>query len=623
MSSRAVFVFPFYAFCLIFLAGCFHENDDPQAVDDSVADGGGTTLLTVSGDTSYESGLTVASDEVLKVSNVSASTTTLSITGDFDCQGKIDVEGGNLVINVSGDAEIGCDLGLADSTSTNAALTRAADDSAASINDLPSITMVVDGQIKLVDGFNPFTGGNVFITDSVSLLDTETAKDFYQDVTEDDCTNPVIMPGGDSRCEAAQTNSIRSVDLTRAVVGSPNCGATAHSLTGTLKTPPGSDPLDQEDFDGSLPVGPAVDPADPDSPIVVITTNGDICMDGASIEPPSWDARPPEEVDTSADAGNPEAKATGSKGRNGLRLNVRSQGKISFQNVTTWDLMDGADGQAATAVGNPATATGGVGGKSGNMKAFAAGGFHFAEGAKLVINPGASGNGGDATATTAPAIAAAGCPGAPGGDATATGGDGGDNSKVLTVRGFDPTGVIEMGSMYAGNGGKATAQAANGGNGNAEDCNGGAGGVAEANGGVGGDASYSGPADVIPPDVIQGGDGGSATSVSGLGGDGFDDADCVKQGGDGARGGNSGANAGLMGSSPVPGAIPAIDGIPTADSNGLGGLCGRKDGLNGAGGTWTESIGGVSQAAGNFANGNADCACTEPPPPVDPAPVLS
>ena len=636
MNFRSIIIFPL---CLFFLVACFHDNGDPAldsgtgsvggtgGTGDTGGTGGtggtGTTLLTVSGDTAYDAGLTVSSTEVLQVNNVTASTTILSITGDFDCQGMIDVEGGSLVIQVSGDAEIGCDVGLDDSSTVSAAVTgvvtRAVGDPSGSINDLHSVTMVVAGQIKIKDGFNPFTNGNVFITDSASLLETETAEDFYQDVDEDDCTSPVIMPGAkNSNCESVQPTAVRSVGLTRAVVGSPNCGATAHSLTGTLTTPPGSNPLDQDDFDGVLPVGPPLDPTDPDSPIVVITTNGDICLDGASIEPPTWDPRPAEDVDATAGGGDPDAEATGSKGRNGLRLNVRSKGKISFQNVTTWNLMDGGDGQAATAVGNPAVATGGAGGKSGNMKAFAAGGFHFADGAKLVINPGNSGAGGNATATTAPAVAADGCPGDPGGDATATGGAGGDNTKVLTVRGFDPTGVIEVGAMHGGAGGGATAEAAYGGNGNAEDCNGGAGGVAEANGGVGGDASYTSTS-VPAPTVVQGGDGGDATSISGLGGDGFDDAACVLQGGDGARGGNSTANAGLMGSSAVPGPVPAVDGTASASSEGDGGLCGRKDGINGVGGTWTESIGGVPQATDNFADGDADCACAVPPPPPPPA----
>lgn len=570
-------------------------------------------IILVTGSEAFPDGLSLGPGDVLRVNTgADGGTTVLTITGDFVCAGDIVVIDFDTILRilVSGDAFLSCDLFFPGMSNHNPPLSLQADSPQIIILE-NQLEVVVDGQINITNGFSPFTHASTTITDDISnLMDPQTFHDdaltddpdcgevgdptceLIHPPDEDDELSPTSLPGGGSSPLSLSPQACVS-------------GAT-HQISGTIAPPAGSGSLDQSS---------AVN-----TPIVLaVWTECDVQWNTGTVNPPSWANRPPKTKDTTPPGGGGgAANENGANGRKGLTMNINTKGTMKFCGPTSWNLMDGADGQSVSVTGHPATATGGDGGKSGDLKARAGGGFDFTgagcpagSGAgTLVINPGSAGDGGDASATGLNGVI--GCPGTVGCDATATGGDGADNKKNLRVRGFDPTGVVSLGSLWAGDGGDATATAGRGGDG-LPGCDGGDGGNADGDGGDGGDAklTYSGAGSVGGGQTIAGW-GGDATSTSGAGGDGGDFAPHI--GGDGGDGGDSAADSGAGGD--ANGGTDGIDGTPDADQAGDGGLCGICFGVNGSGGAWSTAVDGSGSGGGPFADGARDCDCPAPPPPL-------
>lgn len=525
-----------------------------------------------------------------------------TVNGDFTCLGEIDLRDAGFTVRivVEGNAVLSCEILLPPDGDPPAGGLAAG---SPAIVDPPSVLeVVVGGRISIGDGFSPFGTGSVHITDDATML--KTPSEYDTDATTDD---PTCGDVGDPTCDlfmpppdttpptalsAPPASAPPAPQASHCVPGAP------HNLSGTLAPMPAQQNLPQ----GSPTAGPIV---------VAVWVECDVIWGEdangnpvpATINPPTWNARPDKVKDTSGDPAPGPATETGANGRKGLTLNVRTNGKMTFRGVTTWNLMDGGDGQCAVVTGAGATATGGNGGKSGNMKARAGGGFDFSAGS-LLINPGVGGSGGCAVATGIDGVV--GCPGTPGFSAVATGGDGGENRKKMTVRGFDPTDNISMGPLTGGIGGDATATGGKGGDGQdgPPGCDGGLGAPASATGGKGGNVSYSysGPGAIAAP-ILTGGDGGDSISDSGRGGHGGDWIPF--NGGSGANGGDSTAVGGLVGTGSTGG--PPTPGTANADQSGVGGDCGNYFGGFGIGGDWTQTVAGAPAGNGKFADGNPVC----------------
>ena len=226
----------------------------------------------------------------------------------------------------------------------------------------------------------------------------------------------------------------------------------------------------------------------------------------------------------------------GDAGNNAYRLNV-SAGNITINNFDLFLGYGGAGGFAETSKDcEHGRATGGKGGKPGNLKMIAQNKFEI-KGA-FTINPGHGGAGGQAVAHGK--NGADGCPAEDGGKATATGGEGGENKKGLRILGtVAGTDNVTIKALIGGNGGDADANGGTGGNGNACGCDGGAGGDATATGGKGGTATSR-------TVESKGGDGGGVTAIPGIGGNGGM-CDHTGPGGDGAKGGDAKAKVGKPG----------------------------------------------------------------------------
>ncbi|MFQ5463846.1 MAG: hypothetical protein ACE5E5_14620, partial [Phycisphaerae bacterium] len=266
---------------------------------------------------------------------------------------------------------------------------------------------------------------------------------------------------------------------------------------------------------------------------------------------------------------------------------------INVVNTVTLNLTNGGDGGNATGVCSKAT--GGDGGKSGNMRMTASAGINIT--GDLIINPGRGGNGGSATVTKG-AAGAAGCPGDTGASSEATGGKGADNKKRLKVRG-NVTGVgnISIGPLTGGAGGPATADACDGGDGLAC-CAGGPGGPATATGGRGGDATFEVGGLGVTVGAASGGVGGIADATGGNGGNGGDckfggagdggaGGDAIAEGGVGGDAGNSAgaANGGDGGDATATGGDGGNGGDSGFGSPGVAGAGGDPDATAGSGGT--------------------------------------
>lgn len=334
-----------------------------------------------------------------------------------------------------------------------------------------------------------------------------------------------------------------------------------------------------------------------DRPILIARFTGDrnLNIDNWTVNGPG--APPGDSTDNSENGGT---NASGGKGKDGLRLNIwNNGGPINIVNNVVLNLADGGAGGDATAV--CATATGGVGGNSGNFRMTAAAGIDITAGT-LTINPGRGGNGGNALVDEG-APGTAGCPGEAGRSGTATGGKGGDNQKRLFARG-NVAGLenVTIGPVFGGDGGIADVTSCDGGPGD-PCCDGGKGGNATATGGAGGNASLSVGDLPVTVGAANGGDGGEASAFAGTGGDG---GDCkLDDGGNGGDGGDATATAGAGGS--ATNNAGAANGGAGGDATAFGGNGGDggdsglgTPGAGGAGGAGTAvaGAGGAAAAAG-------------------------
>ncbi len=558
--AKRIFIIGIAATAVAFVHGACSSSSD-------------NTTTTITEDTSYDKGLDIPAGDSLVIDDSSDDgSTIITIDGDFNCAGTLDVRDTDaaIYIDVSGNADLSCDIEFP-TTGTGSS----------------RVDMVVDGLITISDGFNPLVYGSVIIVDDVALLKTPT--ELEADALVDDGVSPVIMKPADT---AGATDFTSDPDPTFDIMAR-DCTEGAHTISGSWVPTEAISNLNQGASQGPL--------------VFSVWTECDLNMDNFEIDPPIW-ADPPE-TDGQGIGEDPDA-ASGADGRKGMTLNARTNGKMNFSGGSVLNLMDGGAGQPATHTGDPAIATGGKGGKSGDMKIQAGGGFTFAEGATLTINPGKGGDGGDATATGTAGVA--GCPGTKGGDATATAGDGGDNTKKLTIRGVtDPGSKIIIGGIEAGIGGAGDATGGDGGAGDPGECDGGAGGDATASGGNGGASSFSGSGTGTLAPEVYAGDGGDAGALAGKGGKGGENE--PNKGGDGGDGGESLADAGRKGTE--TGGTPmgqADDGTPSTNlPGGVGGDCGKCDGVGGEGGTWDERIDGVSQDSDTFEDGSSDCECEE------------
>ncbi len=538
-----------------------------------------TELDAVTGDQTITGDFSIADTASLSVDHASDLDTVITVNGNLDCSGNVQLQdaGRTLRFNVSGDVHLGCAFTGAGSGTGN------------------TVTVVVGGALTTSTGFKPMGNGSFIIVDDETLL--MSVEDFLQDAETDDGTSPLLMQPIEDDVSAASVAAVEA-GLKRpygdgGFQSLATCNsATPHTLSG---------PMAPAFADQNLDQATRTDPV-----LLAAWFNCDVDVDGLDVTPPTWN-NPPPATESSNDG---SANESGSDGRNGMTMNLRTNGKMNFRGGSVLRLMAGGDGQASTVSSGPgqnATATGGDGGKGGNLKVQAGGGFNFAAGATVTIVPGRGGNGGDATATAGDG--AAGCPGQNGGSATATGGKGGKNTKKLTIRGIDPSGKVFVSAIQGGQGGHATANAGKGGKGNdGNTCNGGVGGNATANGGDGGEVSfrYSGTGTVAEPDLIAG-NGGNATGTNVGGGAGGNNV--PNQGGDGGAGGAIQADAGKKGSGSNGANMPS-DGNPTGEPGpGDGGACGLCDGSGGKGGSWVELIDGGPQNNDVFSDGTSDCAC--------------
>ncbi len=219
----------------------------------------------------------------------------------------------------------------------------------------------------------------------------------------------------------------------------------------------------------------------------------------------------------------PDCNATGKDGQPALQLSSQAP-MITINNFILRLGRGGNGGNATTDVCTPqATARGGNGGVSGNIKMEATKSFRIER--QFCLFPGDGGNGGSANAYGADGISRtvaskdpALCNGENGGSATAHGGKGGDNTKELRVYGkVQGIGNIFIGSLIAGKGGNAAAKPGKGGDGFT---NGGQGGDAVASGGGGGNAHLTYPrfagVQRVKGSVDQGGEGGDANVKQGI-----------------------------------------------------------------------------------------------------------
>ncbi len=480
----------------------------------------------------------------------------LTVTGDAMIAGSLESEG-RLLLRVGGDLSIDGTLVSVDMTGADTP-----DDSALGEHPV-GVFVVVEGELTMSDSSAIQTSGNVLITDDESMLE-ETPGDLFdevEDVSGDDLSTFVPLPddnpafdGGAARAMVAPRHATGGLPI---------------NISGVW--PRAGDPV---------PAG--------DRPVIIFRFNGNRVVNLTN-----WTVNGPPAPD-GRDA-DPANNVTPRNGKNGMRLNIRNNGgPINLNNVVL-SLTDGGDGGSdSSACGS---ATGRDGGKSGNMRMAASGGINL--NGPVTINPGKSGNGGDATVTKG-AAGGAGCPGADGADGTATGGNGADNKKRIFVRGtVNGLANLTIGDLVAGDGGSATAEACDGGDGIAC-CNGGDGGAAEATGGKGGDASLNIGSLPITTGGVVGGDGGEADATGANGGNG---GDCkFADAGDGGAAGMAVADSGAGGNATGGGAVggDSGDASSTGGDGGNGGDSGF--GAPGAGG----ALGTASASAADPGSGDTD-----------------
>lgn len=536
------------------MGGCPNTPPPPDGVGDSITEDTTLASLTVDqGDT-----LTIENDAVV------------TVTGDAVLNGTIRAESGRIDIRVSGELTINGRLSALDETTAPGA-----DDAPLSAQPVGIFIRVGDAEVAINDGSVLESTGPIVITDDDNTF-TRSPQDFFNEVeyvSGDDLPTLVPLPPDNPAFDGDPDDLKLALQPLQQGAGVPV------TVSGTWP--------------------PAGAPAPPgDVPVVIFrfTGNRPLDLNNYTVNGPA--APPGANADESMNDGD---DATGGNGKNGMRLSITNTGgPVNIVNTVTLNLTDGGPGGNSTA--SCASATGGLGGNSGNFRMTGAGGVDV-RGGMLIINPGRSGDGGNATVTTGPA-GAAGCPGEMGRSATATGGKGGDNLKRLFARG-NVQGLenVTIGGVRAGDGGDADASACAGGDGIAC-CDGGPGGPASAIGGAGGNASLSASGLPVNTNGAFGGTGGDGTTVGGNGGNGgdckFDDA------GDGGAGATATSTGGAGGSGVAPdgGGVGGDGGTATA-TGGNGGNGGDSGlGVPGTGGTGgaataVAGAGGTGDTAGN------------------------
>jgi hypothetical protein len=435
--------------------------------------------------------------------------------------------------------------------------------------------IVGNDEVTIGDTAKFHTTGSLIITDDETVLDG-TPDEFFdqvEDIAEDDPPTFAPLPPDNAIFGDMDTNGDANTNGQPKVVGPAMLPVT---------------------ISGEWP-----DPNDPppagDNPVWIFRFNGnrDLNLDGWTVNgPPAPDG---------ADA-DPDNGRGPRSGKNGMRLNIwNNGGPININNVVLNLTNGGAGGDDMDTC---ASATGKPGGKSGNFRMTASGGINMT--GPLTINPGAAGNGGSAIVTKGPA-GAAGCSGAMGDSSTATGAKGADNKKRLLARG-NVTGLanVTIGTLFAGDGGDATAEACDGGDGFAC-CSGGDGGTGTAKAGDGGDASLNVSGLPVTTGEVIGGFGGTADATGGNGGTGgsckFGDAGDGGAGGDATATGGEGGNA--SGGTSIGG--DAGDGTGTGGDGGPGGDSGFGDpGTGGAMGTGTGAVMSAGTGDTNGADGEPE-----------------
>lgn len=487
----------------------------------------------------------------------------LTISGDATIDGTLYSQTGRIRLNVIGTLVVNGTIRSVDPDGV--------------VDDTEPVNEQGSGIILLIGGGGATLGstavlnstGPIVVTDDETQLERSPTEFFdeVEDVASDELTTLVPLPAdhpvfsGGGAGKSKESPRSQDAELPPVVIG------------------------------GTWPPVGAVAPRG-DHPVVIFRFGGprNVNLDGWTFNGPGAPAG--DSADGTGDSG---PDAAGLRGKNGMRLNIwNNGGAINIVNDVSINLPDGGDGGDAQTV--CASATGGPGGDSGNLRMTALAGIDISNGT-LTINPGRGGNGGDATVDPAEA-SAVGCPGEAGRSAVATGGKGSDTIKRLLARG-NVVGLenVGIGALFGGQGGDATALACDGGAG-LPCCDGGAGGSATATAGAGGNASLSVAGLDVTTGAVIGGDGGEATA---FGGNGDEGGDCkLDDGGLGGAGGAANATGGAGGGAASSGAGGATggdggDADATAGDGDDGGDSGLGDpGAGGAGGLGV----GIAGAAG-------------------------
>lgn len=509
----------------------------------------------------------------------------IQVEGDTKCEGAIELNPAisSLLLKVGGDLDLSCGITAAGSSSRKAA----GEDTTVRLE-------VGSGRIRLLSGFAPDVDGALIIVDDADI--TDDADSLLADALSSDGQTPTL--GSFPEPEDTPAKALR-------IPTKRDCEVT-HQLGGRWTT----DPTELEQDRGRTRAVHLITSCNIE--LVDDPTGG---PDGGpapfQVDAPRWADLAPAVAST----GDQPATVSGRPGRNGLSLNLRSAGQISINTAATLNLMDGGNGQAASATGRDATASGGAGGRAGTLKIAAAGGIFIGDTGSITVVPGTGGQGGDATATGDPASTQQ-CSPRPGASASATGGAGGPANFVLTAIGIDRPGAISVQDFRGGNGGTATAIGGPGDdNCDGPDTTGAAGGSATAQGGAGGEASIRTEGQAIgnPPEPGESA-GGDAIANGGVGGDGGDETSgCpLPNAGDGGAGGSGSATGGAGG-----GPLMNLPGSSDA-SGGDGGNCGSAPASSGPGGsaTATDGDGNPGSSSDGLSPAPLVCDCPATPTPT-------
>lgn len=433
----------------------------------------------------------------------------LIVGGNLDVSGRLICENGDINVSVDGDVNIQNDI-------------MCERDNIADDQEEMGISIIAKGSLTTGNEAEIVTTGNVQIVEKAEDLATtqEQIDEIFEDIGQDTGDGNRLGPFIDEELisqgdiligEHAQVSSNSTPLLVEA---------------GIIKTAHAQARRVYNLHNGAIIVNPQIKKK---KRIIILNLPG---IDEVSIQ--NFAIFGPDA--NSGDDDTDKCTVNGKDGDNAMRFTALAP-NIRINNFALHMGSGGDGGNAVTKKDDcdHGKATGGNGGKAGNIKMVTSQGFNI-EG-KFIIHPGWGGNGGDAFA-----YGKEGDPGEKGGDATANGGHGADNKKAIRARGnINGVGNIEVGSMLGGHGGSAYAFPGKGGDGVAcKSQTGGAGGDGTAIGGDGGDAklilSGKGAGRITGAEDIAG-DGGDAEVRGGQGGNGSQ-CDPKKAGGNGGKGGN-------------------------------------------------------------------------------------